>query len=425
MAENLNYKVNDGVQSFCFDGKAEYCSVGGRLYTWAASVGRTEAECGEGISCYLDASKNVNGELQGVCPDGWHIPVYSEWMTLKSNAETLGNAGQVLSSRTGWGVNSGDDNFGFGALPTGRRYSNGGYVSTGGFWWSLGGYSFYSYGTSAGISNSNDRSHGLSVRCVENAKACQTTLCRDTEGETCNSSNAGRTMNGKVNADSIYYCTGKSWVPMANWSWDVPLSARVNPDITYGTLTDSRDGHTYRTVQIGGQTWMAENLNYKVNDGVQSFCFDGKAEYCSVGGRLYTWAASVGRTEAECGEGISCYLDASKNVNGELQGVCPDGWHIPVYSEWMTLKSNAETLGNAGQVLSSRTGWGVNSGDDNFGFGALPTGRRYSNGGYVSTGGFWWSLGGYSFYSYGTSAGISNSNDRSHGLSVRCLKNKE
>ena len=68
-------------------------------------------------------------------------------------------------------------------------------------------------------------------------------------------------------------------------------SAAPLPDTV---LTDERDGQTYKIVKIGDQTWMAENLNYKTES---SFCYNDSTEYCETYGRLYTWAAAVGKTE--------------------------------------------------------------------------------------------------------------------------------
>ena len=77
-------------------------------------------------------------------------------------------------------------------------------------------------------------------------------------------------------------------------------------------LTDERDGQTYKIVKIGDQIWMAENLNYKTES---SFCYNDSTEYCETYGRLYTWAAAVGKTEKECGSSL-CGLPRRKGAGG-------------------------------------------------------------------------------------------------------------
>ena len=131
----------------------------------------------------------------------------------------------------------------------------------------------------------------------------------------------------------------------------------------YGTLTDERDGQTYRTVKIGNLWWMAENLNYAYRQPVAdmdsgSFCLNDSLEYCEKYGRLYPWAIAL--------------------------GVCPSGWHLPWYMEFKTmLPEHARYDG----YLHS-TEW---NGKDIYGFSALPSGARYLNGVYslgVQGGGF-------------------------------------
>ena len=112
----------------------------------------------------------------------------------------------------------------------------------------------------------------------------------------------------------------------------------LNPDIDYDEFTDKRDSQVYKTVQIGEQIWMAQNLNYETENswcggGIQGTKTEGD---CPVYGRLYTWAAAIGKSEDECGYGHDCDL-ASAGSATFIQGVCPDGWHVPTRDEWKAL----------------------------------------------------------------------------------------
>ncbi len=157
-----------------------------------------------------------------------------------------------------------------------------------------------------------------------------------------------------------------------------------NPAISYGTLKDSRDGQVYRTVQIGVQTWMAENLNYDYNVGTAaSYCYNNSKDSCAKYGRLYTWSAAMDSAAIfsndgkGCGYGVTCY------ASGKVQGVCPAGWHLPDTTEWNALIHyvDLQTTDDAGYALKATNGWrshnGVSGdGSDEFGFGALPAGYR-------------------------------------------------
>jgi len=126
-------------------------------------------------------------------------------------------------------------------------------------------------------------------------------------------------------------------------------------------FTDKRDGKKYRTVKIGKQTWMAENLNYetKISSMAQnpafktgvSFCYENKDSNCQKYGRLYDFNTAM--------------------------KACPAGWRLSTNGDWDNL---IRTVGSKSGKLKSKTGWtdlnGKTSGNatDNFGFSALPGG---------------------------------------------------
>jgi uncharacterized protein (TIGR02145 family) len=202
-----------------------------------------------------------------------------------------------------------------------------------------------------------------------------------------------------------------------------------------GIFTDTRDDKTYKTVKIGEQVWMAENLNYYVSG---SRCYDNKSTNCEIYGRLYSWETAM--------------------------TICPVGWHLPSETEWDKLITAINGKNEAGKTLKTRNGWrdykkGIfGNGEDTYGFSALPGGYYgcsdgggydcyfnedvisisynksacgYSEGSFSKVGhqGSWWSSKEYFFYeaySYSMSNCITNVHlDLSYKTelySVRCLQ---
>ena len=172
-----------------------------------------------------------------------------------------------------------------------------------------------------------------------------------------------------------------------------------------GTFTDNRDGTVYKTIRIGAQEWMAENLKYIPEDGAG---FNGNnsnkdpryAVYGYTGsdvseakttdnfatyGVLYNWPAALDR---------SIPADEEPDKEGPVQGVCPEGWHLPSFAEWIQLVTfmgdkPASKLKSAGPEWSSSPGI-VSTNESRFS--ALPGGWKNRDN-YEGIGEFgrWWS----------------------------------
>jgi len=212
-------------------------------------------------------------------------------------------------------------------------------------------------------------------------------------------------------------------------------TAQLNPDIIYGELLDTRDNQVYKTVTIGSQIWMAQNLNYDYNEGTaKSYCFDNSADSCAKYGRLYLWSAAMDSAAVFSTAGKGCGYDAIRGCRsgGTVRGVCPEGWHLPNDDEWNTLVSTVGGISTAGTKLKSTSGWySSGSGTDSYGFGVLPAGTRYCSGIFSSAGydAYFWSSTEYSssyayywdfyyYYEYVTR----DDYDKIYGYSVRCLR---
>lgn len=192
-------------------------------------------------------------------------------------------------------------------------------------------------------------------------------------------------------------------------------------------LTDSRDGQTYKTVTIGSQTWMAQNLNYKA---ANSFCYESSAENCEKYGRLYLWSAAMDSVGAWSTNGKDCGDLTSCSPTDPVRGVCPEGWHLPSNTEWETMLIAVGGVSTAGKVLKSTSGWNGN-GTDDFGFSALSAGYRFVRGDYDLEGSktyFWSSTEKDNNRAISMSLNgnddnaFLNGNYKFLGFSVRCLK---
>ena len=216
------------------------------------------------------------------------------------------------------------------------------------------------------------------------------------------------------------------------------ISAGSVYDATAKKLTDLRDGQTYKTVTIGTQTWMADNLNYETEN---SYCYDDDPSNCSKYGRLYTWAAAMDSAGTWSTNGKGCgYLKTCLPIY-PVRGVCPEGWHLPTQSDWNTLftavggvqdEDYAYRWNGAGTVLKSTGGWyNDGNGTDAFGFSTLPAGYRNRFGDYYDEGrhaDFWSSTENnsidayrmYLYYDYDAASLFDYY--KYYGFSVRCLK---
>lgn len=163
-------------------------------------------------------------------------------------------------------------------------------------------------------------------------------------------------------------------------------------------LTDARDGQTYKTVKIGNQVWMAENLNFNSNflpegaaDSVyNSFCFGDDDANCEKMGRLYLWSAAMDSASIYSDDGAGCGYYVECEAKEVVRGICPEGWHFPNNAEWKKLFEAAGGENFAARELKATTGWSQN-GKDTYGFGVFPSGRRNGYGSYEdeNTAYFW------------------------------------
>ncbi len=307
MVDNLNYKTDD---SYCLDDDLFNCNKYGRLYTWKEAI--------------------------EVCPDGWRLPLKTDFETLIATAGGKSVAARKLKATFGWDEENGTDEFGFMALPSGYKSADGTYYDLTGkygeayFWSSVEDDDVYAYSMNMSqnkadvyVISGSEKAEGLSVRCIKGEKMVR------------------------------------------------------------ASMKDPRDGQVYKTVTLGSQTWMAQNMNY-MTDEIYGYYATDISYYREDNGLLYPWDMA--------------------------QVACPSGWHLPSLDEWNALyKFISNDVGGdttlVGAKLKSKYGWnGSIVGTDDYGFSARGAGVFLDEMIYdIRLGAYFWS---------------STLNDRGHGSIV-------
>jgi len=327
MAENLNYNAKGSV---CYEDKPENCNKYGRLYNQVY---------------------NKDYTAQEFCPTGWRLPNDEDWLKL---AEHIGEEPALkLKAADSWdklcGAENcnGKDDLGFTALAGGYRETwnaelrRDATMGDHGYWWtteSAARMASYYNQIRFGYRNIRD-AYAFSVRCLKDVRTNAEKKLAKAKADSIAKVKA--TAVAKWKADSLKARADSIKAEAAEKAAvEGAIGKQFNPNIKYGSMADSRDKKTYKTVNIDGFTWMAENLNY---DEKGSEC--PKNYYCKRDGRKYNWEM------------------ANK--------ACPTGWHLPNDNEWLILIQAAGGTPVAGKKLKAANidNW---NGTDDYGFSAIP-----------------------------------------------------
>lgn len=367
MAENLNYADSAKTPSLkgntrCFRNEEDKCKKYGRLYTWAAAIDSvtlaTDSE--NPLDCGYQKRCKLPGGLQGICPDGWHLPSKAEWTTLIYSLGGESKAARVLKSKTGWMDNNGNDSVGFSALPAGSWQGKDHFDGNEANFWSATEYYndlsfsvfiYYYYDVAELIHG--EKQNGFSIRCIKDDFVRSSSSAKAPKSS---SSSVEKSSSSSVTkTESSSSVTPKSSSSMRSSSSEAVIEPCKTCELD--SLVDDRDNQSYKTVKIGEQWWMAENLNYET-DG--SFCYNKVDSNCVKYGRLYKWMVAK-------------------------DTLCPSGWHLPDTTEWNTLFSTVGGTATAGKMLKSTSGWSAydgksGNGVDAYFFTAISAGFMNFNG---------------------------------------------
>ncbi len=451
LAENLNFNAQNS--SWCYDGSSANCSEYGRLYDWLTAT--------------------------NICMDGWTLPSDDQWkemeMTLgmsSSNANDInwrhdGNIAVRLKSTSLWVQNGQGTNDSYMNIkPGGFRDVDGSYgfrTQEARFWTATTGAGgdpwirFLEYNDDGVYREVRGAGRGMSVRCVQGTNASlpvvttndasnitgftaslsgQVTsqggssisdkgLCWNTTGYPMISDNKIELGSGSgsfssdltgLSVETTYYVRSYAINSHGiNYGEEKAFTTSSIASVT-GEITDVRDSKKYKTIHIGGEWWMAENLNFEIADG--SWCYDGSSGNCDEYGRLYKWETA--------------------------QVACPAGWEVPSDSDWKSMEiALGMSIGNANDAdwrhdgsialkLKSTSGWADSGNGNNSSLmNVKPGGFRDADGtfDYINQEARFWTSSGTSndeawsrFLQYNDDGVYRKERGKDRGMSVRCIK---
>lgn len=351
MSQNFNFDA--GESCWFYKNDSQYGQKYGRLYSWESA--------------------------KKACPSGWRLPTQREWMDLIKHAEQVAIDGSDFRSIAYQFLTSGGGE-GFSVELGGNRSIDGIFGSIGdfGYYWGDAEDSsekapYYGFNRKKNLitRGKSKKSIGRSCRYVQ--------FINDTPKE------------NRICLKSEEPETKKAY-----------LSSKGDQEEKYKLFTDPRDNKAYKTIEINGLCWMAQNLNFDVGEG--SWFYENDPKKGGKYGRLYTWEAA--------------------------KKACPPGWRLPTDFEWRKMAKDfggvyGETLNNGKTAYQSL----IAGGDS--GFAAKLGGFRAPNGNFVNLGGvghFWssrefgsnyaWN---YTFFLIGRHLTRSR-NRKAWGFSCRCVQ---
>ena len=335
MAQGMNYATPKASSALCPSATEKSCPVHGLIYTWDEAV--------------------------NVCPEGWRLPSYSEWNSLGGYmwANHNGDAsGPLLSSKLGqkytdeYGFSVTDANY-YPLWSDSTKKYEGCYWDPydNSFFWTdsldNGEAWYFSVGMADTWGDHVSKTCMNQVRCVMDSVASSSSVVSSSSVESSSSAEPPKT------------------------ALDF-----LNPSIEYGEFVDDRDNQKYKSVKIGNQIWMAQNLNYayeqKTRSGsASSFCYKNEPDSCGKYGRLYLWSAALDSAAQFSTDGEGCGNEVVCEFKGNVRGVCPNGWHLPDTTEFRELLN---FVGDSSATkIKANEAWGVSYADP-YGFSALPAG---------------------------------------------------